>query len=112
MNNKITPLPNGDFKVEELAEVGKWMDEDKGYQESTLEKQQEWAMNRNYHYTNTDNPIDFPKCWCHTCSPITLDNMRMILCPDCGNKRCPKANHHDNPCTNSNDTGQTGSAYQ
>lgn len=27
---------------------------------------------------------------------------RMILCPDCGNKRCPKATHHDNACTNSN----------
>jgi len=61
MNNKITPLPNGDFRVEELAEVGKWMDEDKGYQESTHEKQAEFAKNRNYHYTNTDNPIDFPK---------------------------------------------------
>jgi hypothetical protein len=50
MNNKIKPLPNGDFKVEDLAEVGKWMDEDKGYQESTLEKQQEFAKKRNYTY--------------------------------------------------------------
>ena len=50
MNNKITPLPNGDFRVEELAEVGKWMDEDKCYSESTHEKQQEWAKRRNYEY--------------------------------------------------------------
>jgi hypothetical protein len=34
---------------------------DKGYEESTHEKQQEFAKRRNYHYTNTDNPIDFPK---------------------------------------------------
>lgn len=35
----------------------------------------------------------------------------MIVCPDCGNKRCPRANHHDNPCTQSNAPGQDGSAY-
>lgn len=50
MNNKIKPLPNGDFRVEPLAEVGKWMDEDKGYQESTLEKYEEFNKKRNYTY--------------------------------------------------------------
>lgn len=30
------------------------------YQESTLEKAQEFELKRNYHYTNTTNPIDFP----------------------------------------------------
>lgn len=34
---------------------------DKGYQESTLEKVEEFAQKRNYHYSNTNNPIDFPK---------------------------------------------------
>lgn len=34
---------------------------DGGYRESTHEKQAEFALKRNYHYTNTDNPIDFPK---------------------------------------------------
>jgi len=34
-----------------------------------------------------------------------------IVCPDCGNKRCPKATHHRNACTGSNDAGQTGSRY-
>lgn len=29
----------------------------------------------------------------------------------CGNKRCPCAAHHDNACTGSNATGQTGSLY-
>jgi len=65
-------------------------------------------------------------CHCHTCSQElqhvidttpgadTFDGPlnRMILCPDCGNKRCPKANHHDNACTGSNEPGQKGSAYQ
>jgi hypothetical protein len=35
----------------------------------------------------------------------------MILCPLCGNKRCPRATHHDNPCSGSNDPGQRGSQY-
>ena len=33
---------------------------DGGYEESTHEKQAEFARKRNYHISNTDNPIDFP----------------------------------------------------
>ena len=33
---------------------------DKGYELSTHEKQQKFARKRNYHISNTDNPIDFP----------------------------------------------------
>ena len=54
------------------------------------------------------------RCWCHACRPVSMtppENMRMVLCPDCGNKRCPKANNHGNACTGSNATGQPGSAY-
>lgn len=51
------------------------------------------------------------ECWCHSCRPITLSDMRMILCPKCGNKRCPHANDHRNACTASNEPGQAGSAY-
>jgi hypothetical protein len=36
------------------------MGDDKGYELSTLEKQEEFARKRNYHISNTDNPIDFP----------------------------------------------------
>jgi len=50
-------------------------------------------------------------CWCGTCRPLTMNDMRFIVCPDCGNKRCPKANDHNNACTNSNLPGQAGSAY-
>jgi hypothetical protein len=38
--------------------------------------------------------------------------MRFIVCPDCGNKRCPKANDHRNACTNSNEVGQHGSSWE
>ena len=57
------------------------------------------------------------RCWCLTCRPVGCDwtgdlsDIRMVLCPDCGNKRCPKANDHRNACTESNATGQPGSAY-
>lgn len=51
------------------------------------------------------------KCWCRTCRPVTFDDSRFVVCPECGNKRCPHANDHQNACTGSNDPGQEGSAY-
>jgi Zn finger protein HypA/HybF involved in hydrogenase expression len=89
------------------------------------------------HYSNTDNPIDFPaemmsdkgyevtthekqaefarkRCWCHTCRPIDYQDqgsVYMRLCPTCGNKRCPRATDHNLACTNSNEPGQEGSIY-
>lgn len=50
-------------------------------------------------------------CWCRTCRPVDLNDMRFVVCPDCGNKRCPRANDHRNACTGSNEPGQEGSAY-
>jgi hypothetical protein len=35
----------------------------------------------------------------------------MILCPTCGNKRCPHATFHEHACTSSNADNQPGSAY-
>ena len=53
------------------------------------------------------------KYCCHLCfnksGQMFLD--RMILCPEGGNKRCPKATYHELPCTNSNEPGQPGSIY-
>lgn len=47
-------------------------------------------------------------CWkCLRGTSVT----RYIVCPDCGNKRCPKASDHENACTNSNEPGQPGSIY-
>lgn len=51
------------------------------------------------------------KCWCRTCRPVDITDMRFVMCPDCGNKRCPKANDHRNACSGSNEPGQAGSAY-
>ena len=58
-------------------------------------------------------------CGCWTCISAVVsarpfpENLQMpfIACPDCGNKRCPKATHHDNECTDSNEPNQTGSRY-
>ncbi len=60
------------------------------------------------------------KCDCHRCiaeqglgvGGLPLNMLKMILCPICGNKRCPKANDHRNECTGSNEPGQPGSAYR
>jgi hypothetical protein len=53
------------------------------------------------------------KYCCHLCfnksGSLFLD--RMILCSECGNKRCPKATNHKLQCTNSNDPNQVGSIY-
>jgi hypothetical protein len=45
-------------------------------------------------------------CWCAACRPITLENMRMIVCPDCGNKRCPRATSCAYKCSGSNEPNQ------
>lgn len=41
-----------------------------------------------------------------------LAGLVFIVCETCGNKRCPKATDCDLSCTNSNETGQSGSRYQ
>jgi len=59
--------------------------------------------------------INFPfksGCPCRHCQKVDVYGERwMILCPECGNKRCPKASHHGWDCTNSNATGQHGSVW-
>lgn len=50
-------------------------------------------------------------CWCATCRPVTLLDSRMVLCPTCGNKRCPRASNHRHYCSGSNESGQRGSAH-
>lgn len=59
------------------------------------------------------------KCQCRQCTRERKDAVygippeftRMILCDQCGNKRCPHANDHRHACTKSNELGQVGSAY-
>lgn len=52
------------------------------------------------------------QCWCTTCRPITMDDMRFVVCPECGNKRCPRAHNHALDCTHSNAPGQPGSSWE
>ena len=63
------------------------------------------------------------RCECHACikehdlraecfgGALPLSASKMILCPECGNKRCPKASNHRLQCTGSNEPGQPGSIY-
>lgn len=60
------------------------------------------------------------ECTCFSCidefklegaGGLPLNAFVMIVCPLCGNKRCPHANNHRFDCTNSNEPGQKGSAY-
>ncbi|MCC8231863.1 hypothetical protein [Enterobacter mori] len=55
--------------------------------------------------------LNAPDCWCRTCRPVTISDMRFVVCPECGSKRCPHANDHRHACTGSNEPGQEGSAY-
>lgn len=63
------------------------------------------------HIKEAGNSLVIPDCWCHTCRPVTMGDMRFVVCPECGNKRCPHANDHRNACTGSNEPGQVDSAY-
>ena len=62
-----------------------------------------------------------PRCTCRRCIKdhdlrdtslfLPLSSTRMILCTECGNKRCPHASDHPNACTRSNEPGQAGSLF-
>ena len=85
--------------------------------ESTQGRWQSWLacraamLNHSGGATEKGNSPAIPDSWCHTCRPVTITNMRFVVCPNCGNKRCPHANDHRNVCTGSNEPGQEGSAY-
>jgi len=50
------------------------------------------------------------RCTCIKCKLAdNIKNPRMVVCPECGNKRCPHASDHELTCTNSNEPGQPGS---
>lgn len=59
-------------------------------------------------------PVQRPtqQCWCNTCRPSIPQDLRFVVCPDCGNKRCPKANDRRNACTDSNDVVQKGASWE
>lgn len=51
-------------------------------------------------------------CCCWRCMDERSEvRSSFIACPECGNKRCPKASDHNLACTGSNEPGQPGSVY-
>jgi Zn finger protein HypA/HybF involved in hydrogenase expression len=48
---------------------------------------------------------------CYNCATLQQQMSRMIVCPKCGNKRCPKSTDHNLECTGSNEPDQEGSRY-
>ncbi|EAM8613393.1 hypothetical protein BHS62_12035 [Salmonella enterica] len=83
------------------------MPDDCGFKDSYIDG---WNACRAAMLQAGNSPV-VPDCWCHTCRPVTMSDMRFVVCPECGNKRCPRANDHNNACTGSNEPGQEGSAY-
>jgi hypothetical protein len=60
-----------------------------------------------------------PKCWCRRCEDQWADALHsfnpamwpmrtFIVCPTCGNKRCPRAESHGFRCSSSNELDQVG----
>jgi Zn finger protein HypA/HybF involved in hydrogenase expression len=69
-------------------------------------------------YSKIELRILANQCWCYRCDQEGKTSYgrtglrdRMNLCPDCGNKRCPRATDHRLTCTGSNEPGQPGSIY-
>lgn len=62
--------------------------------------------------------VEPPECGCISCLDasgikcpvmgIPIANTFMVVCPLCGNKRCPHASDHRYVCTGSNESGQVG----
>lgn len=52
-----------------------------------------------------------PQCRCRACLALLAEPVvEFTVCPQCGNKRCPKADDHRNACTGSNEPGQVAQA--
>lgn len=135
MKNQVEPLNNGDFRVltdpipedsitfrfydqnpQEIIRIaadgnvywkGRLVESDSDFKSAMLDLKDSLmkAQATPHEYPLKGNPSD---CWCWNC---TQDRTRMIVCPTCGNKRCPHATDHNLPCTNSNEPGQEGSRY-
>lgn len=75
------------------------------------------------YFPGQNHPVD--SCGCRYCAQEwqnvmdDLDpdgwalrlSLRMIVCRECGCKRCPKATYHGHDCTRSNEPGQSLSVY-
>lgn len=81
--------------------------------------QEKFSNNWDAIFGNKNNATEKPSCHCYNClrdyvepgSNLPYVTTRMIVCPECGNKRCPHATDHTLSCTDSNEPGQPGSRY-
>jgi hypothetical protein len=93
------PHPKGDWKHDE------W---DLGWREQEKTHPEQWDVEKDKFVAGYETPCD-----CRDCTEKRGDDMmRFFVCPSCGNKRCPHANHHKYACTKSNIPGQSGSAFE
>ncbi|MEG1769868.1 MAG: hypothetical protein RR311_15460 [Comamonas sp.] len=48
-----------------------------------------------------DAGIERLACWCECCDTVANSGFRsrMSICPKCGDKRCPRAYHHNSDCS-------------
>lgn len=70
------------------------------------DQKKDWDFGHCEHFVG--NPCD-----CEACGDLRgLHSHIYVLCPTCGNKRCPKASNHELECTGSNEPGQEGSVYK
>lgn len=69
--------------------------------------------------TQPEQEYEYAVCECHRCISekklmlygVPRNLAKMIVCIECGNKRCPKASDHRLACTGSNEVGQEESIY-
>jgi hypothetical protein len=84
-----------------------------------IETEQQYARQRSEPTFSDQRRWTDDHCGCRACvvarprTEITKFGVAwMILCPSCGNKRCPHASNHELMCTGSNEPGQLGSVYR
>ncbi len=79
-------------------------------------QERQWVMPDSWKEEIAD--LEDVDCHCYNCNkdrktkagwPFVMSYM--IVCPTCGNKRCPHATDHTLKCTGSNEPGQEGSRY-
>lgn len=100
----VTPAP---LSIDERAAFNAWNNEDNLPIAGVGAKNAAWLawQARAAMLQDGNSPVT-PDCWCRTCRPVTMNDMRFVVCPECGNKRCPRANDHRNACTGSNEPDQ------
>lgn len=115
-DTKLSKLREFGLKVGH--EVGRWVDPDADQPDVEAIVDQFLGAQPDQRESAAVEMIGWAACGCHACNegrvtkegwPITAT--RMILCPTCGNKRCPHASDHALACTGSNEPGQHGSVY-